>query len=115
MNSMFHGATAFNGDLSKWDVSRVTTMIRTFFYAYSFTRTLCGTWVLSTAEGKWDMLQYSGGSMALHPDVCTPNWVPAITVIFTIAVIIVVKIIHCRIKKRAQKRQQRAHERFLSD
>ena len=36
MYRMFAGAKAFNGDLSKWDVSRVVTMDGMFSYATSF-------------------------------------------------------------------------------
>merc|ERR1711959_37386 len=32
MNSMFYGSR-FNGDLSKWDVSKVTGMISMFYYS----------------------------------------------------------------------------------
>ncbi len=36
MNNMFHAATAFNGDLSSWDVSRVTSMHSMFRDTTSF-------------------------------------------------------------------------------
>merc|ERR1712048_1211349 len=36
MYYMFYKALSFNGDLSKWDVSRVTNMWGTFYKAQSF-------------------------------------------------------------------------------
>jgi surface protein len=33
MNTMFYGATVFNGDISEWDVSSVTNMSYMFFGA----------------------------------------------------------------------------------
>ena len=75
MNYMFQFASKFNGDLSKWDVSRVTNMLGMFAYASkfngdianwdvskvrnmkdmfskasSFKQTLCGAWHTSTAD-----------------------------------------------------------------
>ena len=44
---MFFEASVFNQDLSKWDVSRVTTMNDMFYYS-GFKRTLCG--------GQWQSL-----------------------------------------------------------
>ena len=36
MTQMFVGATSFNGDLSKWDVSSVTDMEAMFYNAATF-------------------------------------------------------------------------------
>ncbi|MEC4115222.1 BspA family leucine-rich repeat surface protein, partial [Myroides pelagicus] len=36
MVGMFQSAVTFNGDLSKWNVSNVTTMEQMFYFAYSF-------------------------------------------------------------------------------
>ena len=47
---MFKGATSFNGDISKWDVSSVNNMQNMFRNARSFKRNLCGArWVHSNA------------------------------------------------------------------
>ena len=40
MNSMFHGASSFNGDISSWNVSRVTAMNSMFHGASSFNQPL---------------------------------------------------------------------------
>merc|ERR1719201_1825059 len=45
MQGMFEGALSFNGDLSKWDVSKVTTMEKMFYLATSFNGDL----------SKWDV------------------------------------------------------------
>ena len=51
MMRMFTGTTSFNGDISKWDVSRVTNMNGMFFGATSFNQILCGqAWVNSKAR-----------------------------------------------------------------
>jgi surface protein len=41
MSDMFRGADAFNGDLSSWDVSSVTDMSDMFSYADAFNQDLC--------------------------------------------------------------------------
>jgi surface protein len=46
MNSMFHAADSFNGDLSTWDVSSVTTVFSIFNSADSFNGDL-STWDMS--------------------------------------------------------------------
>merc|ERR1712110_567714 len=58
------GASSFNGDLSKWDVSSVTTMLGMFYRASSFAQTLCGAWRTSTAV-KIHMFIFSRGRLCL--------------------------------------------------
>merc|ERR1711934_574154 len=51
MGGMFSYATAFNQDLSNWDVSKVTDMEIMFAGAKSFKQVLCGAaWLNSKAE-----------------------------------------------------------------
>merc|ERR1712227_371700 len=50
MQSMFYFASSFNGGLSEWDVSTVTDMTDMFAGASSFTQILCGKWKTSTAK-----------------------------------------------------------------
>ena len=63
MNSLFRGATSFNGDLSSWDVGQVTDMLGMFARATSFNRQLGGKWSASTAS-QTHMFVGSGGSIA---------------------------------------------------
>ena len=60
MHSMFGSASSFNGDLSRWDVSRVTNMNKMFKGASSFARALCGAWFTSKAD-KGGMFESSPG------------------------------------------------------
>ena len=61
MGQIFNVASAFDQDLSKWDVSAVTDMRYMFHGASAFKRELCGVaWVNSRAE-KRDMFAYSKG------------------------------------------------------
>merc|ERR1719182_501600 len=62
MLTMFFSASAFNVDLSKWDVSRVTNMREMFSGASSFKKTLSGVWVTSTAN-KFEMFKNSPGRL----------------------------------------------------
>ena len=49
MSSMFRSATSFNGDISKWDGSGVSNMDFMFWGAVLFVRTLCAAWFRSVA------------------------------------------------------------------
>ena len=79
---MFQGATSFNGDISKWDVSRVGDMKNMFRNAESFKHSLCGaSWVQSKAI-KARMFVGSSGSISRNmcsyklsssDDVCVSN------------------------------------------
>ena len=61
---MFVSATSFNGDISKWDVSRVTDMDTMFKDAAAFEQKLCGVdWVQSKAT-KTSMFEGSQGSIS---------------------------------------------------
>ena len=69
MWAMFQDAAAFNQDISGWDVSAVANMAGMFYGASAFERKLCGTaWVESKAV-KTDMFVDSPGSIASA--VCT--------------------------------------------
>ena len=50
MYGMFYHASSFNSDVSKWDVSKVTDMQSMFSKASSFAQTLCGAWSDSAAD-----------------------------------------------------------------
>merc|ERR1712032_1285161 len=64
MDKMFSLASAFNQDLSKWDVSAVIDMGSMFRDASAFERELCGdAWVNSKAD-KRDMFTGSSGSIS---------------------------------------------------
>ena len=64
MSFMFSDASAFNKDLSTWDVSAVTNMGYMFHSASAFNQRLCGVaWMKSTAENE-NMFAYSAGSIS---------------------------------------------------
>merc|ERR1712037_313315 len=64
MRYMFADASAFNQDLSKWDVSAVRNMQNMFIHASAFNRKLCGdAWVQSKAD-KSHMFIGSPGSIS---------------------------------------------------
>ena len=78
MCRMFFNAKSFNGDLSKWDVSSVKNMDSMFYYAVSFKQKMCGAaWVHSQASKKFMFEATSGGSISSI--VCTSAPSPATT------------------------------------
>merc|ERR1712032_216324 len=75
MRGMFSEAASFNADLSKWDVSKVTKMDRMFYHAASFNQKLCGAaWINSKATKKKAIVtaMFEGSSGSISPTVCTP-------------------------------------------
>ena len=76
MTAMFKAATKFNGDISKWDVSSVIKMDAMFMHAKSFKRALCqAVWVLSSAS-KISMFAGSHGSMSRAACSTGPSFSP---------------------------------------
>ena len=73
MDYMFYKASSFNGDLSKWDVSKVANMNNMFAGAKAFSQTLCGAWVKSTASGKGGMFTGSSGKIMCTTTTTTPK------------------------------------------
>ena len=72
---MFLGAKEFDGDISKWDVSRVKYMDGMFYHAVSFKQEMCGaTWVHSKASKK---LMFEKTSGSISSTVCTSAPTPA--------------------------------------
>ena len=60
MSFTFYYATAFNSDLSGWDVSKVTTMYGMFSRATAFDQKLSGSWSTTTADKTWMFLNCPG-------------------------------------------------------
>ena len=71
MHGMFAGAAAFNGDISTWNVARVTNMVSMFYRAKSFKRLLCGAAWVNLKADKTHMFYGSSGSISKSP--CTPT------------------------------------------
>merc|ERR1712032_883597 len=57
METMFTYASAFNGDISKWDVSKVTHMVEMFTNAKSF----------NSDVSKWDVSKVTDMTRILPP------------------------------------------------
>merc|ERR1719265_1197101 len=96
MNGMFYNATSFNGDISKWDVSRVQNMGDMFRHAACFNGDI-SKWDVSNVEdmsgmfrrarsfnadiSKWDvssgkdMNEMFYGATAFAQNLCTTAWV----------------------------------------
>ncbi|WP_136468163.1 BspA family leucine-rich repeat surface protein [Flagellimonas onchidii] len=70
MVSMFDGATAFNQDISGWEVSSVIAMSFMFTDATSFDQNL-GTWDISSVTTMTDMFDNSGMSPENYSDTLT--------------------------------------------
>lgn len=73
MASMFRGATAFNGDISAWNVSQVVDFSSMFNGASLFNQPL-NTWVLNTTPGaNIDMTSMFRSTLVFNQDL--NNWV----------------------------------------
>ena len=68
MGAIFWGASAFNGDLSSWNVSSVTDMYGMFLGAISFNDDL-SSWDVSFVT---DMTSMFEGATSFGQDLC--NW-----------------------------------------
>ena len=71
MGNMFSGASKFNQDLSKWDVSAVTYMASMFEGASAFNQDL-SQWDVSTVT---DMRYMFHGASAFNCNMCGVAWV----------------------------------------
>merc|ERR1719174_3253435 len=70
MEHVFADAHNFNGDLSKWDVSRVTDMPGMFREAKSFNRDI-SEWDVSSVTEMDDMFLKA---ISFEQQFCTPDW-----------------------------------------
>ena len=69
MSNMFSHAESFNGDISKWDVSTVINMDHMFYLAFAFKQKICGdAWINSKAT---KTLAFAGTSGSIAQTVCT--------------------------------------------
>ena len=71
MSVMFGAATAFNSDISKWDVSRVKDMSGMFSYASSFNVDI-SKWDVSSVT---NMDQMFKSAASFNQELCGPAWV----------------------------------------
>jgi len=73
MGWMFLGASAFNGDLSQWDVSNVTSMINMFYRASVYNGDI-SQWDVSKVTSMHNM--FGGGSKlsVANYDTLLNNW-----------------------------------------
>jgi surface protein len=70
MYGMFYEAFEFNGNVSSWDVSKVTTFEYMFYDAAKFNQALC--WNTADASVKSDMFTGSQGELLPYPS-CLPG------------------------------------------
>ena len=71
MEGMFYGARTFNGDISKWDTSKVTDMAYMFFGARTFNGDI-SRWNLCTVRSSDKMFHMTALSEdhKAHPGEC---------------------------------------------
>ena len=76
MHSMFHGASAFNSDLSSWNVSSVTDMYSMFYNASSFIgHDLSGWDVDYTDDARTAAVSHTDFSTGWGTGNTEPHWV----------------------------------------